>query len=72
MREIISIEMFIMILEIYNCNKENMELEFSFIGSGVAKLKKINNKSLNINNKLNLRYLSFKNILRKIYHSFRH
>lgn len=69
--EVISIEIFIMILEIYNCNKENMELEFSFIGSGVAKLKKINNKSLNINNKLNLRYLSFKNILRKIYHSFR-
>ena len=38
--EVISIEIFIMILEIYNCNKENMELEFSFIGSGVAKLKK--------------------------------
>lgn len=63
-------ESFEKILEIYQSNKENFDLEFSFIGTGVAKIKKINNSPLNKVQRINLRKYNLHNFLRKVYKLF--
>ena len=55
------------ILEIFSTNRDNFDLEFSFIGTGVAKITKLNNNKLIKPNKITNRRYSFKNFLRKIY-----
>ena len=60
-------ESFSRILEIFSTNRDNFDLEFSFIGTGVAKITKLNNNKLIKPNKITNRRYSFKNFLRKIY-----
>ena len=50
-----------MILEVYKENIENIDLNFSYISSGLAIIKKKNNQKLNKNKKLHLRESSIKN-----------
>lgn len=64
--EVIMYDNFRKILEIYYNNTETFDLEFSFQGSGVAKLIKLKDKNLVYDKKINERILSLKNILRKI------
>jgi len=59
-------ETFERILEIYNFNSKKFDLEFSFVGTGIAKLIRLNNEELSIRNKLYSRKHSAKNFLRKI------
>ena len=59
-------ESFNRILEIFSTNRDNFDLEFSFIGTGVAKITKLNNNKLIKPNKITNRRYSFKNFLRKI------
>ena len=53
--EINNLETFEILLEILNVNHKNIHLDFSFIGTGVAKITKLNNFKLkepkNINSK---------------------
>lgn len=65
--EIANIETFERILEIYNNNYLNFDLDFTFVGSGLAKIKKMNENKLNLKNKLNSRKYSFKNLVKKIF-----
>ena len=53
------------LLEIYNSNKKNINLKFVFDHSGLAIIKKLSNKKLNIPNKIASRRMGLKNILRK-------
>lgn len=64
--EINNYETFFKILDIFNNNQENIELSFSFIGSGIAKIKKINDKKLNKSKKIILRKNTIKNFVRKL------
>lgn len=64
--EINNYETFFKILDIFNNNQENVELSFSFIGSGIAKIKKINDKKLNKSKKIILRKNTIKNFVRKL------
>ena len=64
--EINNQETFEKILEIHSENKENFDLYFSFVGSGMAKLVKKNNENLKKAKKLTSRKYSIKNYLRKI------
>ena len=61
----INMETYQMILEILKSNTNNIEL-FSFQDSGMAKIIKKNNNSLNLSEKIITRKLSIKNITRKI------
>ena len=63
--EINNKETFDLILDIFNNNLENIEIKFSFEGTGTCIIKKISNKKLNKKNKINTREKSLKNILRK-------
>ena len=63
--EINNKETFEKIIEIYNSNVDKFDLYFSFISSGVCRIKK-NNNTLNKSNKINLREKSLKNLIRKI------
>ena len=45
--EINNFETFNKILEIYYSNREIMELEFTFQGTGMCKIKKLSNDELN-------------------------
>jgi hypothetical protein len=63
-------ESFQRILEIFYSNRNNFDLEFSFIGTGVAKITKLNNNKLNKSQKIIKRKYTLKNILRKIYLKF--
>lgn len=54
------------ILEIYNSNVNNLTLNISFLGSGLAIIKKLNN-NLNEEKKISNRMFFPKNILKKIY-----
>ena len=63
--EINNLETFERILNIYSENEDKLELSFSFVGSGMAKIKKIDNKKLSISKPIITRKLSFKNIIRK-------
>ena len=69
--EINNQETFKILTEIYSSNKENIDLSFSFISSGLAIIKKKSNQSLNNHKKLDLREFSFKNFLRKIWKKFK-
>ena len=55
------------ILEIYNQNKTNFELEFFFQESGYAIIKKINENYLSKSIKIQSREYGLKNLLRKFY-----
>ena len=39
-------ETFEKILDIYNANSENFDLEFSFVGTGIAKIHKVTENKL--------------------------
>lgn len=60
-----------MLLEIYSENKENIDLSFSFISSGLAIIKKKNSHNLNQSKKLYYREFSIKNFSRKIWKKLR-
>ena len=64
--EIANIETFERILEIYNSNLMNFDLEFTFVGSGLAKITKITDHQLNEKKMISTRKNSFKNWLKKI------
>lgn len=63
-------ESFNRILEIFNFNRDNFDLEFSFTGTGAAKITKLNNNDLIKSKKIIDRKYGFKNFLRKIYLKF--
>jgi hypothetical protein len=63
--EINNQETFEKILEIYNSNYENFDLNFSFISSGLAKIIKKKNLLLNKNKKIVSRKNTIKNFIRK-------
>tara|TARA_B110000503_G_C7021702_1_gene360066 strand:- start:214 stop:879 length:666 start_codon:yes stop_codon:yes gene_type:complete len=63
-------ESFNKILEIFYSNRDNFDLEFSFIGTGVTKITKRNNNNLFKPNKIPNRKYSLNNFLRKIYIKF--
>tara|TARA_B100000035_G_C20926186_1_gene520825 strand:+ start:311 stop:940 length:630 start_codon:yes stop_codon:yes gene_type:complete len=54
------------ILEIYNSNKENLTLDVSFSGSGLAILKKLKNNLVPVK-KIKNRLFSIKNLIKNIY-----
>jgi predicted O-methyltransferase YrrM len=64
--EINNQETFEKILEIYNSNYENFDLNFSFISSGLAKIIKKKDVLLNKSQKIISRKSSIKNFVRKI------
>lgn len=64
--EIANIETFQRILEIHYQNKDSFDLEFSFVGSGLAKITKKNSNELNKSMKIPDRSKSLKNIIKKI------
>ena len=64
--EINNYETFFRILDIYNSNIDNFDLSFNFIGSGIAKIKKISNNQLLKRKKITLRKNTIKNLIRKI------
>lgn len=65
--EINNKETFDILLSIYSKNIENFELNFSFMSSGLAIIKKLNNNNLSTFENLNERSWKFKNILRKLW-----
>ena len=69
--EINNHETFERIVEISNSNNDLFDLEFSFVGTGIAKMIKLSNQKLNISKKLNSRKFSIKNLFRKIFKSIR-
>ena len=64
--EINNQETFERLLEIKSSNDKNIDLFFSFVGSGSAKIIKRNNENLNKSQRLVLRKSSIKNKLRKL------
>ena len=69
--EINNLETFEILLEILNENHENIYLDFSFIGTGVAKITKLNNLRLKEPKNINSRKFTLQNLLRKIFIYFR-
>jgi hypothetical protein len=65
--EVNNYETFNKLLEIYNKNLENINIEFSFLGTGAAKILKLKNSNLTKPKKLNNRFYSLKNFFRKFY-----
>ena len=65
--EINNKETFDILLSIYSKNIENFELNFSFMSSGLAIIKKLNSNNLSTFENLNERSWKFKNILRKLW-----
>lgn len=65
--ELNNMETFEKILDIYNANIKNLDLEFSFVGTGIAKIKKISDDELNQPIKIKSRKFTIKNFFRKIY-----
>ena len=63
--EINNKETFNRILEIYNQNQDNFDLEFCFISSGLSIIKKKNNNKLNQKIKIFSKEYRLKNFLRK-------
>jgi predicted O-methyltransferase YrrM len=66
--EINNQETFNILLEIYFSNYDKIDLNFSFVSSGLAIIKKKNNKILDKKIKVKSRKFSFKNIIRKLVH----
>ena len=64
--EINNQETFFRLLQILNNNTDIIDLYFSFVSSGMAKILKKNDKQLLMPKKINSRENSIKNILRKI------
>ena len=64
-------ETFERIIEIFNSNSDLFDLEFSFVGTGIAKIHKLSDQKLNINKKLKSRKLSVKNFFRKTFKSLK-
>ncbi len=69
--EINNYETFEKLIQIFNENHENLYFESSFIGTGLVKLTKLNDKDLNEYKPLSDRRFSFLNMIRKIYLKFR-
>ena len=65
--EINNKETFNRILEIYNSNVDNFELNFSFLSSGLAIIKKTQNCKLSSKKILNSRSFTLKNFLRLLW-----
>lgn len=70
--EINNQETFDRILEIFNENHENIDLEFSFVGTGIAKIRKLTDNEIKKPKKINFRKFTIKNFLRKIVLKFKH
>ena len=68
--EINNHETFHKILDIYNNNTKNFDLNFNFKSSGMAKIIKKNSEILLISKKVISRKFTFKNLVRKIVRSF--
>ena len=64
--EINNRETFYKLLEIFNSNMANINLEFNFAHSGVCKIRKKNDLTLNISKKIKSREFSLKNLVKKI------
>lgn len=64
--EINNRETFYKLLEIFNSNMANINLEFNFAHSGVCKIRKKNDLTLNISKKIKSREFSLKNFVKKI------
>ena len=69
--EINNQETFETIIDIYNNNRKNFDLEFSFVGTGVAKLVKLSSEDLSKGKKIKSRKISFMSVLRKFYLLFK-
>lgn len=65
-REINNRETFYKLIEIFNMNKDNFSLEFNFAHSGVCKIKKKNNNSLNDPVKIKSREFTIMNLFKKL------
>ena len=65
--EINNKETFELLLSIYSENFEHFDLNFSFVSSGLAIIKKKNENDIKMSNNLPNRSKSFKNILRKLW-----
>ena len=61
-----NIDTFNRILELYFANKDNFDLDFTFVGSGLAKIFKRNSSELNYRKKIPTRSNLFKNFIKKI------
>lgn len=64
--EINNYETFERLLHIYNSNRDNIEIDFTFSGTGMCKIKKLNSGKLNPPKIINTRVLSVKNLFRKL------
>ena len=65
--EINNQETFNTLLNIYFNNRDNINIEFTFEGTGMCKIIKLNDNKLNpINKKIHSRKFTFKNLIRKI------
>tara|TARA_B100000902_G_C27294325_1_gene909031 strand:+ start:1551 stop:2174 length:624 start_codon:yes stop_codon:yes gene_type:complete len=64
--EVNNYETFFKILDIYNNNQNNFDLNFDFKGSGISIIKKLNNNNLNKSKKVITRNRSFKNFVRRL------
>jgi hypothetical protein len=60
-------ETFEKMLEIHNLNHKNFDLEFSFVGTGVARITKLSTKKLVMSKKIPTRKYSLLNFMRNIY-----
>ena len=69
--EINNLETFEILLEILNVNHKNINLDLSFIGTGVAKITKLNNLKLKEPIHMNSRKFTLQNLIRKIFIYFR-
>ena len=69
--EINNQETFERLLEISRANQENFDLDFTFVGSGLAKIKKLNENKLMPKQKIQSRKNSLKNYIRKIVNSLK-
>ena len=65
--EINNKETFNLLISIYSENKENFDLSFTFVSSGLAIIKKKADAELYAYEKINERSLSFKNFFRKLW-----
>ena len=64
--EINNLETFNMLNEVLIANQKNIQLTYSFVGSGMAKIVKLNNQHLNEPIKIQSRVFSLKNAIRKL------
>jgi len=69
--EINNKETFDLVLDIFNNNVNNIEIKFSFEGTGTCIIRKISNKKLNRKKKIDTREKSIKNKLRKFIRKIR-